>query len=168
MKDLMSLLKQWSSLLLASIATACCLGMPAILAAIAAAGLGFIIKDAYLFPIFLAAIAVTLKALYHASQAHGKMLPCTLGVLGGAVSTISLWLLITGTYSIPWLIYAGLALLLLASIWDFINGRFFPCKTKRRSKREISKSIRKRRIIKIIIYTAAAIVLYGLYKYLNT
>ena len=34
----------------ASIAAACCLGLPLILTAIGAVGLGFIIHDAYCFP----------------------------------------------------------------------------------------------------------------------
>ena len=42
----------------AGIAAACCLGVSAVIAAVGAAGLGFLIHDAYLFPIFVGFIAL--------------------------------------------------------------------------------------------------------------
>jgi mercuric ion transport protein len=42
------LIKQFGGILGAGIAAACCLGIPVILSALGAAGLGFLIHDAYL------------------------------------------------------------------------------------------------------------------------
>ena len=43
--------EQFAGLVGAGIAAACCLGIPTILAALGAAGLEFLIHDAYLFPL---------------------------------------------------------------------------------------------------------------------
>ena len=61
MKELM---KQFSGVLGAVVAAACCLGAPVVLAAVGAAGLGSLVNDAYLFPIFGAFLALSLWLLY--------------------------------------------------------------------------------------------------------
>src|SRR5438874_1738381 len=47
------LIKRLSGIIGAGIAAACCLGVPVVLAAMGALGLGFLIHDAYLFPLFV-------------------------------------------------------------------------------------------------------------------
>jgi len=88
-----SLIEQFVGLIGAGIAAACCLGIPAVLAALGAVGLGFVIHDAYLFPLFV------------------------------GFASLSLWLLVTGMFPQPWLIYVGLLGLVAGSVWDFVNGR---------------------------------------------
>ena len=43
-------LQQLGALIGAAIAAACCLGIPVVISALSAAGLGFVVRDAVLFP----------------------------------------------------------------------------------------------------------------------
>ncbi len=79
---MLSWFKQLGALLGAGIAAACCLGVPAVLAALGAVGLGFLIRDAYLFPIFVAFIALGLWWLYRSARSHGSLAPFWLGLPG--------------------------------------------------------------------------------------
>lgn len=169
MKGLKSILEQWASLIGAGIAAACCLGVPVILATVSAAGLGFLIKDAYLFPIFVAFIAISVRVLYRATKKHRKLLPFWVGLSGSVIGTTSLWLLVRGIYALPWLIYLSLGVLVVASIWDFINGRYFHCKTDvicepPHKKEELGKRVAKG----VTISVAAATAFYGMYKSVET
>lgn len=121
MKDL---LKQLSGLIGAAIAAACCLGVSAVIAAVGAVGLGFLIHDAYLFPIFVGFIALSLWLLYRSARGHGSLAPFWLGLGGGVLGALGLWLLVTGLYPMPWSVYVGLAVLVTGSVWDVVNGRW--------------------------------------------
>ena len=72
MQDFM---KQFSGLVGAAVAAACCLGISAVIAAVGAVGLGFLIHDAYLFPIFVGFIALSLWLLYRSARGHGTSRP---------------------------------------------------------------------------------------------
>ncbi len=127
MKDL---LKQLGSLIGAGVAAACCLGVPLVLSTLGAVGLGFIIHDAYLLPLFVGFVALSLWMLYRAARRHSRMQPFWLALVGGIASSIGLWLLVTASYPHGWPIYAGLALLVSGSIWDMTNSRQAPsCNT---------------------------------------
>jgi mercuric ion transport protein len=115
--------KQFAGLFGAAIAAACCLGVPAILVAAGALGLGFIVSDAYLFPLFAGFVAVTLSLLFRSARRHGGLAPFWLGLSGGIVGTAGLWLLVTGLYPVSVAVYAGLGALLAGSIWDGLGGR---------------------------------------------
>ena len=115
--------KQFSSLIAATVAAACCLGFPVVLAALGAAGLGFIVHDAYLFPLFVGFIGFSLWMLHRSSRSHAQRAPFWLAVLGGGVGTVALWLMVTGIRPLPMLVYSGLGVLVISSTWDFINGR---------------------------------------------
>ncbi len=65
MKDL---LKQFGSLMGAGIAAACCLGVPLVLSTLGAVGLGFIVHDAYLLPLFVGFIVLSLWSLYRSAR----------------------------------------------------------------------------------------------------
>lgn len=80
MKDL---LKQFSGIFGAAMAAACCLGAPVVLAALVAAGLGFLIRDAYLVPIFVAFAALSLWLLFGSARRHANLAPFWLGLAGG-------------------------------------------------------------------------------------
>jgi mercuric ion transport protein len=120
MKDL---IKQFSSIFGAGVAAACCLGVQVVLAAVDAAGLGFLINDAYLVPIFVAFLALTLWLLYRSARAHQYLVPFWVGLVGGLVGGIGLWLMVTGFYPTPWLVYLGLAAVIAASVWNVMNAR---------------------------------------------
>jgi hypothetical protein len=62
------LIKQFSGIIGADIAAACCLGISAVLAAVGAVGLGFLIHGAYLFPLFVGFITLTLWLLYRSAR----------------------------------------------------------------------------------------------------
>lgn len=115
--------KQLAGLFGAAIAAACCLGVPEILAAAGALGLGFIVNDTYLFPLFAGFVAVTLWLLFGSTRAHGNLAPFWLGLTGGIVGVAGLWLLVTGLYPVAVSAYAGLGALLAGSIWDGLPGR---------------------------------------------
>ena len=120
MKDF---LKQFAGFLGAGFAAACCLGLPLVLSALGAVGAGFLVRDAYLFPLFVAFVALSLWLLYRSATGHGRLLPFWLGVTGGIVGITGLFLLVTGLYPQSALVYVGLALLVAGSIWDLVNGR---------------------------------------------
>lgn len=116
-------MKQFAGLVGAAIAAACCLGISAVIAAVGAVGLGFLIHDAYLFPIFVGFIALSLWLLYRSARGHANPAPFWLGLGGAVFGAAGLWLLVTGLYPMPWSVYGGLALLVVGSVWDVVNGR---------------------------------------------
>ncbi len=97
-------IKQFAGLVGAGIAAACCLGISAVIAAVGAVGLGFLIHDAYLFPIFVGFIGLSLWLLYR-SSARG---PCGSWSRALPDAVDGLW---------------GLELLVAGSVWDVVNGR---------------------------------------------
>lgn len=120
MKDI---IKQFSGLIGAVVTTACCLGVPVILTAMGAAGLGFLIHDAYLLPLFVVFAGYSLWTLFRSARRHGNVVPFWLGLAGGLAGVVGLWLLVTGFYPKSWLIYVGLTVLVAGSVWDAVNGR---------------------------------------------
>lgn len=110
------LLKQCSSVAGASFAGACCLGVPAALSALTAIGAGFLINDAILIPLYLGLLALSVWLLYAAARSHNNLNPFWAGLGGAVVAFAGLWIL-------PALVYAGLAVLISGSVWDFWNWR---------------------------------------------
>jgi len=87
--------------------------------------LGFLIQDAYLFPIFVGFIGVSLWTLYRSARKHENavpeaMLPFWLSGAGALISTTDLWFTVTGISPQNWAIYLGLTLFLIAAAWDFV------------------------------------------------
>ena len=109
-----ALIKQLSGLVGAGVAAACCLGVPVVLAAVGAAGLGFLINDAYLVQIFVAFVALTLWLLYRSAREHQDFLPFSVALAGALAGVVGLWLFVTGSYPKSWPIYFGLTALLAA------------------------------------------------------
>jgi len=120
---MINLLKQASGLFGAAVAAACCLGLPVILSALGAAGLGFLVQDALLFPFFVAAMAYALYNLHRSTLKHRQRNPLWLGAAGSLVGSGGLWLMVTGIAPMAPAVYVGLGMLVAASVWDFINGR---------------------------------------------
>ena len=110
-------------------------------------------------------VTVSISVLYTSSQKHGDLAPFWIGLIGGVLGTASLWLLVTGIYALPALIYVGLGILVSASIWDFINGRRKACKIDVVCETNIPKTSAGKKIAKGVgISIAAAGVFYGMYK----
>ncbi|MGH8672923.1 MAG: MerC domain-containing protein, partial [Burkholderiales bacterium] len=117
------LVKQLGGLFGAGVAAACCLGVPVVLGAVGAVGLGFLINDAYLFPLFVAFAALCLWGLFRSARAHGNLVPFWVGLAGGVVGAAGLWLLVTGHSPTGVPVYAGLGVLVAGSIWGGLNAR---------------------------------------------
>ncbi len=159
------LIKQFSGILGAGIAAACCLGIPVILSALGAAGLGFLIHDAYLFPIFAGFVGLSLWLLFRSARQHTNLAPFWLAVAGALLSGVGLFLLVTGIHAAPWAIYAGLGVLVAGSAWDAIPAVRKPvscaCETPAAKPR---KPISRRVVTGAALSLAAAGAFYGLYK----
>src|SRR4051794_17897083 len=72
----------------ASFAALCCAGTPIILSVLAALGLGFLRKDAILWPLMLAALAVALWGFWQGARFHRAWAPLWLGG-AGAVALVA-------------------------------------------------------------------------------
>lgn len=160
MKDLV---KQFGALIGAGVAAACCLGVPLVLSTLGAVGLGFIIHDAYLLPLFVGFIALSLWSLYRSARRHRRLQPFWLSLIGGIVASVALWLLVTGTYPHSWPMYAGLVLLVSGSVWDLINARRAPPGGKGDAP-ESAPDTNRRAATGAALSVAAAGVFYTLYK----
>lgn len=121
-------IKQLGALLGALVAAACCLGVPVILSAVGAVGLGFLVHDVYLFPLFVAFVGLSLWILYRSVKKHeaispDAMLPMWLSGAGALISIAGLWFTVTGLATLNWAIYLGLTFLVAGSVCDFLIGR---------------------------------------------
>ena len=107
--------KQYTSLIGTVITAACCLGLPVIISALSAIGLGFLIHDAILIPLFMGFIGFNLWMLHRAVNqqevcATESMTPFKLAATGGAISILGLLLSVAGIGLATLLIYIGLGL----------------------------------------------------------
>lgn len=158
------LVKQFAGLIGAGVAAACCLGISVILSAVGAAGLGFIVHDAYLFPIFVGFVAFSLWMLYRSARKHQNLAPFWLGLAGGAFGAVGLWLMVTGTFPMPWSIYSGLVILVAGSVWDAVPSRK-PVACACEAPSVTGKPNLGRRIATgAALSVAAAAAFYGMYK----
>jgi mercuric ion transport protein len=138
-----------------------------VLAAVGAVGLGFLVHDAYLLPIFVGFVGLSLWLLYRSARGHGRLTPFWLATAGSMFAAGSLWLLVTGLYPINWAVYTGLGVLVVGSVWDFVNGRRAAVCTAEacvtpEAKRPIN--VQRRAINGAALAMAAGSVFYGLYK----
>jgi len=99
----------------ATVAALCCAGVPAVLGALSAAGLGFLMNDLILFPLVLVSLGVALWGLGRGAVCHGLRGVLVLGWIGAA-------LLVVGIFLYP-LVYAGMAALLGAAAWNTVALR---------------------------------------------
>ena len=137
-------LSQYGGLFGAVVAAACCLGVTVVLSAVAAVGLGFLINDAFLLPMFIGFVALNVWTLYRSARKHAAlseeaMLAFWIGGIGALVSTLGLGFTVTGILPVAVsLVYIGLALFIAANVWDIMIGRNSPvcaddeCKTEDR------------------------------------
>ncbi len=105
------LVKEISGLAGGSLTAACCLGIPAAVSALGALGLGFLINDFILFPLFFGFIGFTLWALYRSTRTRAAMTPFWVGLAGAGIAAV-------GLFVHPALVWTGLGTLLAGSVWN--------------------------------------------------
>ncbi len=164
---MIAFLKQIGTLAGAAVAAACCLGIPAVLAALGTAGLGFIVHDAYLFPLYAGFAGFSLWLLYRSAMSHGNLYPFWLSLSGATFGGIGLWLMVTGIFPQPWSVYVGLLVLIAGSIWDFVDGRRKVAATREvpvAEAQDAPESTQRRVLTGAALSIAAAGAFYGMYK----
>lgn len=160
-----NLLKQFASLIGTGFAASCCLGLPLALSTLGATGLSFLAKDAYLFPVFVGFIGLTLWLLHRSTRRHHNRKPFWTGFSGGIVASVAMWLLMTGIKPVLLPVYLGIALLVIASVWDFINSRNSKvCATDECKPDNEAVDLSRRAINGATLSVAAAAAFYGMYK----
>lgn len=107
--------KKYTSLIGTVITAACCLGLPVIISALSAIGLGFLIHDVILIPLFMGFIGFNLWMLHRAVNqreacATETLTPFKLAASGGTISILGLLLSVAGVDFATLLIYIGLGL----------------------------------------------------------
>lgn len=112
-----SLVKQLGALFATGVTGACCLGLPIILSALGSVGLGFLINDLILLPLFYGLLAWNLWMLYRRNQVHARRAPFWLAVVGAVLAGVTLWT------PLSLVVFVGLLLILAGSIWDFTLAR---------------------------------------------
>ena len=159
---------QIAGIAVAAVAGAACLGAPLLLSAASAIGATALTSRATLYPIFVAAIGLSLWQLYRSSRERGKLGPFFLGLAGGAAAAAILWLTVTGVAPLPGVaLYGALGVLIAGSLWE-MSGRFLEVCVVR-IRRELTQEQRtvslRRRVVSAAALTAAAVAaFYGLYK----
>lgn len=104
------LIKQFSAWTGSVFTAACCLGVPAVVGALGAVGLGFLINDFILFPLFFGFIGFTLWSLYRSTRTRSAMTPFWVGLAGAGTAAV-------GLFVHPSLVWMGLGTLLAGSVW---------------------------------------------------
>ena len=99
-----------------ALALLCCAGFVPVLGALSAIGLGFLIKDAVLIPLLVLALGLTLWGLSHGRRCHGRTAPWVVGLVASALTVSGLFLWVP-------LAFAGLAAVVMASVWNVLTLR---------------------------------------------
>ncbi len=105
--------KQISGSIGSIFASICCLGFAPALAALSAAGLGFIINDAVLIPLLALFLGLALWGIKGSQKKHGKTAPFYVGAVGAIAAVVGI-LIFMPVHII------GLIILVGASIWDIV------------------------------------------------
>ena len=113
------LLKQFAAVVGSGFAAMCCLGVTSVLAVLSAIGAGFLIRDAFLIPLYLALLGLSAWLLYSSARSHGNLTPFWVGLGGALLAFAGLWILAA-------FVYAGLTVLIASSVWDFWNAHRAP------------------------------------------
>lgn len=119
--------KQISGSMGSIFASLCCLGFAPILAALSAAGLGFVISDAILIPLLAAFLSLALWGIKSSQKRHGKTPPFYVGAGGAVAALVGIFVFIP-VHAI------GLITLVGASIWDIVLLRKPPSSSETTSK----------------------------------
>jgi len=114
----MSATRQLLALAGAGIAAAVCAGVQTVVAAFGAVGAATFATHAYMYPAFVACVALASYVLYREGRRRGNLAPFWVGAAGAAVSAIVLWTMITNVVTLPmWMLIVALGVLFAASAW---------------------------------------------------
>lgn len=156
----------------AGIAFAICSGFPALLSALTAVGAGALAQHAYMFPVFVACVALSLWLLYNTARARAYFPPFWLGLGFGVSAIATFWLSVTGFVpTVWWWPYAGLGGIVAASLWSFVRAQ--------KAESCVDEMIREASQSKLsspgrklangaALSVAAAAAFYGIYKSVDT
>ncbi len=97
-------------------AALCCIGTPALLAFLTSIGAGFLINDLILLPLLVVFLAVTIWGIARSTATHGQRAPLVLAIVASGVVVAAVWLS-------RLLVLAGLAALIVASLWGLYLAR---------------------------------------------
>jgi mercuric ion transport protein len=97
-------------------AALCCLGVPFIVAALAAIGLSILRADPFLWPLMIVSLIVALWGMWRGWRTHGNTGPLLVGALSG-VALVAGVIFIHG-FPARQLIYAGSLGIFAATIWN--------------------------------------------------
>ena len=105
--------KQISGAIGSIFASLCCLGFAPVLAALSAAGLGFVISDTILIPLLVLFLALALWGIKGSQRKHSKTAPFYVGVAGAVAALVGVFVFIP-------IHVIGLIALVGASTWDIV------------------------------------------------
>ena len=100
----------------AVVAALCCAGTPFIVGALAAIGLGFLRRDAVLWPVMLLSLVVAVWGFWKGQRVHHAIGPLVVGAVG-AVSLAPGVIIVHGPPAMT-MIYLGSVLLVAATAWN--------------------------------------------------
>lgn len=92
-------------------AALCCLGVAPVVGALAAGGLGFLVRDAILIPLLALFLVITIGSLRRERRRHGCAAPERLAWVAAVLTLAGLWVSAVVTA-------LGLVLLVSASVWN--------------------------------------------------
>jgi mercuric ion transport protein len=95
---------------------ACCLGVSFLISGLTAIGAGFLIRDRYLLPLLAVFLIASVVGTALSMRRHGRKTPLAVSKAGAVVT-------FGGIFLQPVVAYAGIALLLLASVLDLLAAR---------------------------------------------
>ena len=96
----------------------CCLGVPAVIAALSALGAGFLINDAILAPLLLVALGITVAGSFFTFRQHHNLWPFGLTIASAVVAFASVYIVY-----LPLVVYSALAAMVLTQIGDLAYQR---------------------------------------------
>ena len=111
----------WTGPIGSVFAALCCLGVPWLVAAITAVGLGFLKADAILWPLMIGSILFAIWGMWLGYRRHRSPLPLMLGMLSGAALVAGV--IFVHGFPARELIYVGSAGLIAASVWNALARR---------------------------------------------
>ena len=106
----------WTAPLAAVFAALCCLGVPFIVAALAAVGLSFLRSDPILWPLMIVSLLVACWGMWRGRRTHRSTGPFVIGLLSG-IALVAGVIFVHG-FPARQLIYAGSVGLIAAMVWN--------------------------------------------------
>lgn len=122
----MKWLKKLCSLAGSLFTLACCLGVPYALSMLGIVGLGFMINDYILVPLFIILSLMTAWQLHHTQYEHDQSKPVKVAFTGAITTSLSLVLMLFGVPFMLPLVGIGAILLVGGVIWDLILNKSKP------------------------------------------